>query len=158
MKVELGTVSVPSGKLLLIDPGYLRLWCHDRPPVLPDGFLSGAEATARANTSVDLRIVGRDAEAVGRAFDRQWHPLFLFDVPREAVEKIAKSVADVARPRDLDARVSSIRLIEGGRIRKRTVGRDHFVPAAETKGSARSLSARSGSFARRAAMPGYFAS
>jgi hypothetical protein len=100
---ELGVISVPSGKLFIVDPSYLSFWCDDRPPTMPAGVLSSPEATALANDSVDLEITGRDAIAVGKAFDRQWNPRFLFDIPRAGVAKGIQSVAELARARGLEA-------------------------------------------------------
>jgi len=82
----LGEVTVPSGILLAIDTGYLRLWSHDRPPIMPEGVLAEYEATARANASVEIRIEGPDAEAVGRALDWSPHPLVIFDVPPQILD------------------------------------------------------------------------
>lgn len=105
MQVELGTVLCPSGVLLVVDPGYLKMWSHDAAPVLPDGVLSSEEATARANGAVDLQLVGRDAEQVGRTFDRSWHPLFIYDIPRDDVPELETQIAELARSEGLDARL-----------------------------------------------------
>ena len=63
---QLGVVTTRSGVLMIIDTGYLNLWSHSRKPVMPDGVLDTDEATARANSFVDLRVVGTDAERVGQ--------------------------------------------------------------------------------------------
>jgi hypothetical protein len=104
MVIALGKVEAPSGKLLIVDPGYLGIWCHDRRPTMPEGALSSPEFTARANDSVDLAMVGRDAERVGRLLDRQWNPFYVFDIPREGVPELVKRVDEVARTHQLDAR------------------------------------------------------
>ena len=65
---HLGVVTTRSGVLILIDTGYLRLWSHDRTPEMPEGVLSDEEVTARANSFVDLHIVGADAERAGSFF------------------------------------------------------------------------------------------
>jgi hypothetical protein len=54
MVIELGVVTAPTGRILLVDPGYLNLWCDDRRPVMPEGVLSSPEATSLANEAVDL--------------------------------------------------------------------------------------------------------
>jgi hypothetical protein len=105
MWIELGIVTAPTGQLLIVDPGYLNLWCHDRRPVMPEGVLSSPEATFAANGAVDLEIVGRDATLVGTAFDRQWNPRFLFDIPRAGVAGFVRSVGELARAKNLDAHV-----------------------------------------------------
>ncbi len=69
--VLLGHVTVPSGKLLILDPGLARSWRHDGDPDSP-------ETDASANT--DLRIVGPDAIEAGTKFDRQFDPRYLYDV------------------------------------------------------------------------------
>jgi hypothetical protein len=89
--VKLGEVTAPSGTLLVVDAGYLGLWCHDRPPHIPKGALGDAELEHKANESVDLRIEGPDAEAAGRAFHRQWHPGYLYDIPRDSLPSLEGS-------------------------------------------------------------------
>ncbi len=89
--MKLGEVSAPSGTLLIVDAGFLGLWCHDRPPHIPKGALGDAELEHKANDSVDLRIEGPDAEAAGKAFHRQWHPGYLYDIPRDALPSLEAS-------------------------------------------------------------------
>ena len=105
MSVDLGTVVAPGGALFIVDPGYLRMWSHDRPPALPQGVLSDPDARARAGSAVDLEIVGRDAEAVGRELDMQWHPRWVFDFPRDDIEALALRVAEIGSAQGLDARL-----------------------------------------------------
>lgn len=64
--VPLGEITCPSGELVLMDGGYLGLWSGD-----------GAPDTASA---VDFEIVGADAEAAARSFDRQPGRM-LYDIP-----------------------------------------------------------------------------
>lgn len=100
---QLGEVSTRSGVLILIDTGYLKLWSHDRLPKIPKGVLSDAEATARANSFVDLRILGADAERAGRLLDMSWNPFYIYDQPPanpELRDKLAKLVIE----QKLDAR------------------------------------------------------
>jgi hypothetical protein len=73
-KVHLGTVDLPSGVLMVLDPGMGRYWKHDE---VPPNWKSGVE--------VDFAITGRDAEAAGRAFERQFDPGFVFDIPEEGI-------------------------------------------------------------------------
>ena len=105
MELDLGVVTAPSGALFIVDPGYLNLWCEDRLPLMPDDVLSTPEATASANDSVDLEIVGAGAEALGRELDLQWNPRFLFDIPRSGLDGITQRVELAARKGNLDARV-----------------------------------------------------
>jgi hypothetical protein len=111
--IELGTVSAPSGILLIVDPGYLGLWCHDRDIVFSESY--GDKTAAAANSAVDLTIVGSDADEVGRLLDRQWHPTFLFDIPRAGIEAISLKVAEISAARSLDAHLE----ILGERVKHR---------------------------------------
>ncbi len=86
--MKLGQVTAPSGALLILDAGYLGLWSHDHPPHIPDGALGDPALEAKANSSVDLRIEGPDAEAAGRSFHRQWHPGYLLDIPADGLPSL----------------------------------------------------------------------
>jgi hypothetical protein len=101
----LGEVVFASGTALVVDTGLLNLWCHDRPPRLPEGVLSTPAATASANRSQDFRIDGPDAEAAGRLFDRQWHPRYLFDAPGEPPGASQALFAEFAKKNGLDAQL-----------------------------------------------------
>lgn len=59
------------GALLILDPGLARFWQHDGDPRSPRPIDPEA---------FDLHIVGPDAITVGRAYDRQFDPQYLFDV------------------------------------------------------------------------------
>ena len=99
---KLGFVTCPSGVLIVMDTGYLGIWSHNQPPILPDGILETEEATAHANAFVDLRIVGADAEQAGRMLAMSWHPLFIYDQPADHPELDAK-LANLVRTHGLDA-------------------------------------------------------
>jgi hypothetical protein len=76
--VTLGEITCPSGELVLMDGGYLRLWSGDRAPAQqrPDDI----------PPAVDFEIVGTDADVAARSFDRQAGRT-LYDVPeRDAAE------------------------------------------------------------------------
>lgn len=103
----LGTVTAPSGNVLIVDTGLLNLWCHDREPVMPEGLLGDEAATASANAARDFKIEGPDAEAAGRAFDRQWHPRFLYDIPGAGLAQIQDGFDAFARARGLRAHLVS---------------------------------------------------
>lgn len=104
----LGTVTAPSGKLFLVDMGMLELWCHDRKPVMPPGLLD-AEGTANANAGCDFRIDGPDAEACGKHWNRQWHPRYLFDIPKHGIDHIRKAFAEFAAEHEYDATLTKLR-------------------------------------------------
>jgi hypothetical protein len=91
--VALGEVDLPSGILVILDPGLARFWRHDGDPASPR---RGDPA------EVDLDIVGADAERAGRAYDRQFDPRYLYDV-RDA-EKAIAHFAEFCREQGLDAR------------------------------------------------------
>lgn len=100
---QLGFVTCPSDVLVVIDTGYLGIWSHDQPPMLPDGVLETVEATAAANSFVDLRVVGADAEQAGRMLAMSWHPLFIYDQPL-AHPELDKKLSDLVSKHDLNAR------------------------------------------------------
>jgi hypothetical protein len=80
--VVLGEVELPEGVLLLLDPGLGRFWRHDGEPASP---------RKKDPPSHDLRLTGPDAEAAGRAYDREFDPHHLYDRtdPRDAAEHFA---------------------------------------------------------------------
>jgi hypothetical protein len=99
---QLGFVTCPSGTLIVIDTGYMGIWSHNQAPTLPDGMLDTEEAITAANTSVDLRVAGRDAEQVGRMLEMSWHPLFIYDQPTDHPE-LDKKLADLVGKHGLSA-------------------------------------------------------
>jgi hypothetical protein len=63
---ELGSVTTPTGELVLVDFGCLRMWSGESKPTLdPDDVGEGVAAIA--NAAVDLEIVGDSPVAAGRA-------------------------------------------------------------------------------------------
>lgn len=104
--VRIGEITAPSGTVLVMDTGYLYLWAHDRPPVYPEGHGASAEVVAIANSAVELRIDGADAEAAGKLLNRQWHPRYLFDIPRESIPDFEELLGKVTKEHKLDARLT----------------------------------------------------
>jgi hypothetical protein len=96
---RIGSVSCPSGIMVLLDGGLAWMWSHTRAPTLPEW----SEIAAAANGAIDLAIRGPDAAAAGTAFERQYHPRFLYDIPRAAVEDLARSFESLVRERRLNA-------------------------------------------------------
>jgi hypothetical protein len=96
---QLGSVSCPSGMLLILDGGLAWMWSHDRPPLLPD-FPDVVGATDHAR---DLVVRGPDARAAGLAFDRSNHPLYIYDQPGDRLDALALAFGDVVSKLDLDA-------------------------------------------------------
>jgi hypothetical protein len=99
---EIGVVTSRSGTLIVIDTGYLNLWSHDRPPLMPAGSLDTEKQTNEANTFVDLQVVGRDADRVGVLLDESWHPSYLYDQPPDHPELQSK-LEELVRKHKLDA-------------------------------------------------------
>lgn len=100
---EIGTVTTRSGGLIIVDTGYLGIWSHDQPPVMPDGVLSTDEATKRANTAVDLRIIGADAEKAGSLLGMSWNPFYVYDQLPEYTE-LEQKLKELVLTHNLDAR------------------------------------------------------
>lgn len=106
-KEELGFVTSRSGSLIVIDTGYLGIWSNNQPPMLPEGDLESAEALQKANSFIDLHIVGAHAELAGQMLEMSCHPLYVFDQPRDHQELQSKLV-ELTQNHDLDARFEVI--------------------------------------------------
>jgi hypothetical protein len=104
----LGEVTAPSGAVLVLDTGYLNMWCHDSPPVMPEGVLDD-EGTRAANGGKDFRIEGPDAEQAGRTFNRQRNPFYLFDIPAHGLQQIRRSFNECVRRHKLKARLVTLK-------------------------------------------------
>lgn len=101
---QLGTVSCPSGVLIILDGGMARLWSHDRPPLLPEWM----DAAARANDTVDLKVVGPDARRAGALFDASSNPFHIYDQPRDRIRELGRKFAALCREHKLDARLEAL--------------------------------------------------
>lgn len=104
---QIGTVTTRSGGLIVIDTGYLSIWSHDQPPILPDGFLHSEDATKHANSFVDLRLIGSDAKRTGQLLNMSWNPFFLYDQPADHPE-IDEKLQNLIRIHNLDTRFEVI--------------------------------------------------
>src|SRR5262245_43975728 len=100
----LGEVTTPSGVVVVLDTGLMWLWSHDRPPVMAEGRY-GAETEQAANSAADFQLVGPDAEAAGKAFDRQGHPCYLFDLPEKSWSSIRRMFRECVREHGFDVRL-----------------------------------------------------
>jgi hypothetical protein len=94
---RLGRVTLPSGALLVLDESLAGLWVHDAPGPGPD------DEPGEAGGLVDLCLTGKDAEAAGRSFDRDWDPVRIHDVPREGADELAAAFVAHAARQGLDA-------------------------------------------------------
>jgi hypothetical protein len=100
----LGHVTAPSGAILVVDTGLLDVWCHHRPPVMLPGAYPESTVKA-ANEGVDYRIEGRDALAAGKAFDRSWHPLYVWDMAPPSHGGVQKAFAACVKQHKFKARL-----------------------------------------------------
>jgi hypothetical protein len=92
--VLLGEVTCPSGQLVLMDGGYLGLWSGDR---APDDVQQ-----PNVEPAVDFEVVGRDADAAARSFDRQ-SGRTLYDIPRHGVAEFTSLFDGHCRERGYEA-------------------------------------------------------
>ncbi|GAB3170720.1 hypothetical protein GCM10027059_37640 [Myceligenerans halotolerans] len=96
--VELGHITCPSGELVLTDGGYLSLWSGDRRP---------EDVPARPGPAVDLAVVGPQAQAAARSFDRQ-SGTTLYDIPERGVGEFTQGFAEHCRAVGLDAELRAL--------------------------------------------------
>ncbi|TDV56198.1 hypothetical protein [Actinophytocola oryzae] len=103
--VQLGEVTCPSGQLVVVDGGYLSGWSGDRSPAEIDPVVLGVDDEALAKEisgSVDFDILGPDAVAAARSFDRQ-PGTALYDVPASGTSDMAAIFEDHCREHGFDA-------------------------------------------------------
>lgn len=89
---ELGSVTAPTGELVLIDFGCLRMWSGESKPTLdPDDVGEGVAAIA--NAAVDLEIVGDSPVAAGRATElAAVIGRYVFDIPADKADEMCAAV------------------------------------------------------------------
>lgn len=94
----LGTVSAPSGALVIFDMGYASVWENgvEAAQVFSD------HGPVDVPESIDYAIVGSDAAEAAVRFDRQ-PGVWLYDIPLEGAERYAAVFAESAQ--GLDARL-----------------------------------------------------
>jgi hypothetical protein len=106
-RVRLGTVRAPSGIVVVLDAGYAGLWCDAAEDFDDDsGWPLSEKDRQLVKDSVDLRIIGPDAAEAGRRFGRQWHPLWLYDIPKDAIAEIEQLFCESIDRYGLDATLS----------------------------------------------------
>jgi hypothetical protein len=113
----LGEVTCPSGELVLMDGGYLGLWFGNR---IPDDVRQPDVAPA-----VDFEVVGRDADAAARSFDRQ-SGRTLYDIPQHGVAEFTSFFDDHCRERGYQASLRSFprQVPHRDRVRRAIAGDD----------------------------------
>lgn len=97
-RLHFGNVDVPEGLLVIVDHGLAHHWW-------------------RETRGTDLEIVGKDAARAGRAYDREFDPLFLFD--REDPEEARRHFDAFANEQAFDARAQelAVRVPRAQRVR-----------------------------------------
>ncbi|MBO0867857.1 MAG: DUF2185 domain-containing protein [Micromonosporaceae bacterium] len=95
----LGEINTPSGALVVLDPGLSRFWRHDGDPRSPRRT-DGEE--------IDIGIVGPDAVAAGRAYDHEFDPRYLFDIPVDLAEQIREQFNAFAAEHRFNARAERL--------------------------------------------------
>ncbi|MFI1958544.1 hypothetical protein ACH46L_12100 [Streptomyces althioticus] len=107
---RLGEISCPSGTLVVVDGGHLGLWSGVRSPAEIDPALLGIDDTATASDvldSVDFAVVGPDAAAAARGFDRQPGAM-LHDIPASRAVELGTLFEEHCRATGLDARLEAL--------------------------------------------------
>lgn len=117
-EVELGTIRVPSGELVLLDGGYMGGWSGTERPSAEGLPFDDEALLATIERAVDLRVVGPDAERAARVFDRQ-SLTFLYDLPEEDIATFRADIETICAEHGLDARVE----VEPERVPHRTRAR-----------------------------------
>lgn len=96
-RIVLGRVVAPSGKLVVLDPGLVDLWCGSKEP---------RDADAPDAVEHDYILEGPDAERVGKLLDWSWHPLYLYDL--RGTEKREEKLRRVTEEHGLEARLKRL--------------------------------------------------
>ncbi|SEE14589.1 hypothetical protein SAMN05428939_7502 [Streptomyces sp. TLI_105] len=107
---RLGEISCPSGVLVVVDGGHLGLWSGERSPAETDPAVLGIDDPAMAadvRDSVDFAVVGPDASAAARGFDRQPGAM-LYDIPASRAAELEAVFAEHCRTAGLDARLEAV--------------------------------------------------
>lgn len=107
---RLGEISCPSGALVIVDGGHLGLWSGERSPAEIDPALLGVddpEMAAEVLNSVDIAVVGPDASAAARSFDRQPGAM-LHDIPASRAVELGRMFEEHCLAAGLDARLEAL--------------------------------------------------
>jgi hypothetical protein len=105
---RLGEISCPSG--VVVDGGHLGLWSGERSPAEIDAAVFGIDdpaMVAEVLDSVDFAVVGPDASAAVRSFDRQ-PGVMLYDIPAPRAAELGTMFEEHCRAAGLDARLEAL--------------------------------------------------
>lgn len=108
---RLGEISCPSGVLVIVDGGHLGLWSGERSPAEIDPVLLGVDdpaVAAEVLNSVDFAVVGPDASAAVRSFDRQ-PGARLHDIPASRAVELGRVFEEHCLAAGLEARLEALR-------------------------------------------------
>jgi len=107
--VDLGSISCPSGELVLVDATYLNMWSGERSPGEINLHIEDEALAAGFAAAIDLDVDGPDAMEAVKAFGRQpWGP-FLYDIPEHGVADTRRDFDAMCGSRGLRA---SLRPVE----------------------------------------------
>ncbi|MGW6821400.1 hypothetical protein [Streptomyces sp. NPDC055005] len=123
---ELGTISCPSGTLVLIDGGHMGLWSGDQSPADIDPASLGIEDAERAADvagAIDFVVTGPDASEAARSFDRQPGSR-LHDIPASKAAAFEATFDGHCRSAGLDARLEALPAREPHAQRARRTGEE----------------------------------
>ncbi len=119
LKRSLGTMTVPSGTVIIVDAGTLEHWCHDHPPTVAEG--SGPdEFVQNANHAREFSIQGPDAERAGQLLNRSPDPRIVFDVTPDFEGQLRTELEQVRSKHGLDAAFEPLptRVTHAERVRR----------------------------------------
>jgi hypothetical protein len=98
---HLGSITAPSGTLLIGDMGYLDMWSGTKPPHVPPTIEDERVRDLIANAR-DFRIVGADAPRAAAVFGRQ-SLTYVYDIPDE--DGLRSAFQDAIREHGFNARL-----------------------------------------------------
>lgn len=108
--MRLGQITCPSGHLVVADGGYLGAWSGERSPADIDPVLlniDDPQLIREISGAVDFDIVGPDAQAAARAYDRQ-SGTSLYDVPMSHVHEMPRDFSVFCHEQGFQARAEAL--------------------------------------------------
>jgi hypothetical protein len=106
--VDLGSITCPSGEIVIIDAGYLNMWSGEGSPTEVDLHIEDTALAQGFADAVDFEIEGPDAAEAAAAFGRQpWGP-YLYDIPSHGVDSTRQDFADLCAASGLRAGLKAI--------------------------------------------------